>query len=168
MVKQLNVGFIRVIEYPTWLSNIVPVPKSEGKVRMCVDYRDLTKASPKDDSPLSNINMIMDNTTSHALKSLVDGFAGYNQIKMLPDHQEKTAFITPWGTFCYTVMPFDLKNAGATYQRAATTILHDLIHKEIEVYVDDMIIKSKTREGHVPALRKFFERLQRYQMRLNP
>ena len=112
---------------------------------MCVDYQDLNKASPKDDYPLPNIDMIVDNTTSHTLKSFVDGFVGYNQIKMHPDHQEKIAFITPWGTFCYTIMPFSLKNAGATYQRAATTILHDLIHIEVEVYVDDMIIKYKTR-----------------------
>ena len=65
-------------------------------------------------------------------------------------------------------MPFGLKNAGATYQRAATTLLHDMIHKEVEVYVDDMIVKSKIREGHILALRKFFERLQKFNMRLNP
>ena len=87
---------------------------------------------------------------------------------MHPDHQEKTAFITPWGTYCYTVMPFGLKNAGATYQRAATTLFHDMIHKEIEVYVDDMIIKSFDRENQVPTLRTFFERLLRFQMRHNP
>ena len=65
-------------------------------------------------------------------------------------------------------MPFGLKNAGATYQRAATTLLHDLIHKEIEVYVDEMIVKSKDRERHIPALRKFFERIWFYKLRLNP
>ena len=112
---------------------------------MCVDYRDMNKASPNDDYSLPNIDTIVGNITSHALTSFIDGFAGYNQIKMHPDHQEKTTFITPWGTFCYTVMPFRLKNAGVTYQRTATTILYDLIHKEVEVYVDDMIIKSKTR-----------------------
>jgi len=81
---------------------------------------------------------------------------------------EKTSFITPWGAYCYKVMPFGLKNAGATYQRAATTLLHDLIHKEVEVYVDYMIVKSKDREGHIPALQKFFERIQFYKLRLNP
>ena len=81
---------------------------------------------------------------------------------------EKTSFITPWGTYCYKVMPFGLKNAGATYQRVATNLLHDLIHKEVEVYVDDMIVKSKDREGHIPALRKFFERIWFYKLRLNP
>ena len=93
----------------------------------------------------------------------MDGFSGYNQIKMAPEDMEKTSFITPWGTYCYKVMPFSLKNAGATYQCAATTLLHDLIHKEVEVYVDDMIVKSKDREEHMPALQKFFERI-----RLNP
>ena len=81
---------------------------------------------------------------------------------------EKTSFITPWGTYCYKVMPFGLKNVGATYQCAATTLLHDLIHKEVEVYVDDMIVKSKDREGHIPALQKFFERIRFYKLRLNP
>ena len=77
---------------------------------------------------------------------------------------EKTSFIIPWGTYCYKVMPFGLKNASATYQRVATTLLHDLIHKEVEVYVDDMIVKSKDREGHITALRKFFERIQFYKL----
>ena len=79
-------------------------------------------------------------------------FLGYNQIKMAQEDMEKSSFITPWGTYYYKVMPFGLKNAGATYQRAATTLLHDLIHKEVEVYVDDMIVKSKDREGHMPTL----------------
>ena len=92
------------------------------------------------------------------------GFLGYNQIKMALEDMEKTSLITPRGTYCYKVTPFGLKNAGATYQRAATTLLHDLIHKEVGVYVDDMIVKSKDREGHVVALRKFFERIQFYKL----
>ncbi|XP_060170576.1 uncharacterized protein LOC132601513 [Lycium barbarum] len=81
---------------------------------------------------------------------------------------EKTAFTTPWGTYCYRVMPFGLKNAGATYMRAMTTILHDMMNKEIEVYVDDVIIKSKTQADHVRDLRKFFERLRKYNLKRNP
>lgn len=84
---------------------------------------------------------------------------------MAEKDMEKTTFTTPWGLYCYTVMPFGLKNAGATYQKAATALLHDMIHKE---YVDDMIVKSKDREGHTLALRKFFERLRKFNMRLNP
>ena len=79
---------------------------------------------------------------------------------MAPEDMEKTSFITPWGTYSYKVMPFGFKNASATYQHATTTLLHDLIHKEVEVYVDDMIVKSKDCEGHIPALRKLFERIR--------
>ena len=86
---------------------------------------------------------------------------------MAPKDKEKTSFITPWGTYCYKVMPFGL-NVGAAYQRVATTLLHDLIHKEIEVYVDDMIVKSKDREEHISTLRNFFERIQFYKLWLNP
>ena len=81
---------------------------------------------------------------------------------------EKTTFITPWGTFCYRVMPFGSKNAGAMYQRAMKTIFHDLMHKEIKVYVDDMIFKSQIEEGHVEDLLKLFQRLRRYHLFLNP
>ena len=98
----------------------------------------------------------------------MDGFSGYNQVLMAPEDKAKTTFITEVGTFCYKVMPFGLKNAGATYQRAATTLLHDMIHKEVEVYVDDMIVKAKEREDHLPNLKKFLERIRKYNLRLNP
>ncbi|GAU40633.1 hypothetical protein TSUD_190100 [Trifolium subterraneum] len=143
--KQIDAGFLITSEYPQWLANIVPVPKKDGKVRMCVDYRDLNRASPKDDFPLPHID-----------------------IKMAVEDREKTAFITPWGTLCYKVMPFGLTNAGATYQRGMTTLFHDMMHKEIEVYVDDMIVKSGTEEEHVEYLLKMFQRLRKYQLRLNP
>ena len=119
----------------------------------------MNKASPKDDFPLPYIDVLVDNTAGHALLSFIDEFLGYNQIKMAPEDMEKTSFTTPQGTYCYKVMPFGLKNATATYQRATTTLFHDLIHKEIEVYVDDMIVKSKDCEGHMPTLKKFFERI---------
>ena len=98
----------------------------------------------------------------------MDDFSGYNQIKMNTEDMEKTTFTTLWGTFCYKVMPFGLKNAGATYQRAMVTLFHDMMHKEIEVYVDDMIAKSQTENGHVQNLRKLFQRLRKYQLKLNP
>jgi len=98
----------------------------------------------------------------------MDGFSGYNQIKMAPEDMENTTFITPWGTFCYRVMPFGLKNAGATYQRAMTTLFHDMMHKEIEVYVDDMIAKSHSEEDHLVDLLKLFQRLRKFRLRLNP
>ncbi|KAL0559476.1 hypothetical protein IC582_004087 [Cucumis melo] len=145
--KQFDAGFLAVAKYPIWVANIVPVPKKDGKVRMCVDYRDLNRASPKDNFPLPHIDVL---------------------IKMAPEDQEKTTFITLWGTFCYKVMRFGLKNAGAIYQRAMVTLFHDLMHKEIEVYVDDMIAKSRLEEKHVVTLRKLFERLRKFQLKLNP
>lgn len=117
---------------------------------------------------MPHIDVLVDSTVGHALLSFMDGFSGYNQIKMAPQDMEKTAFITQWGTYCYKVMPFGLRNAGATYQRAATTLLHDMIHKEVEVYVDDMIVKSVDREGHFIALERFLERAKKYNLRLNP
>jgi len=158
--KQYNVGFLRVVNYLECLANVVPVLKKDRKVRMCVDFSDLNKANPKDDFPLPRIDILVDNTTGHALLSFMDGFSRYNQIKMALEDMEKTPFITPWGTHYYKVMPFGLKNAGAIYQRAATTLLHYLIHREVEIYVDDMIVKSKDHEGYVPALWKFFKQIQ--------
>ena len=147
-----------MVNHPEWFANVFWMPKKDGKVRMCVDFQDLNKASPKDDFPLPYIALLL----------VMDGFLAYNQIKMGREDMEKTSFITPWGTYCYKVMPFGLKNARATYQHAITTLLHDLIHKEVEVYVDDMIVKSKDREEHIPAFQKFFERIQFYKLQLNP
>ncbi|XP_058775307.1 uncharacterized protein LOC131649565 [Vicia villosa] len=168
VLKQFDAGFLAVVDYPPWIANIVPVPKKDGKVRMCVDYRDLNKASPKDDFPLPHIDILVDNTAQASVFSFMDGFSGYNQIKMAPEDMEKTTFMTSWGTFCYKVMPFGLRNAGATYQRAMVTLFHDMIHKEVEVYVDDMIAKSRTEEEHITNLHKLFERLKKYKLRLNP
>ncbi|RVW19255.1 Retrovirus-related Pol polyprotein from transposon 17.6 [Vitis vinifera] len=140
----------------------------DGKVRVCVDFRDLNKASPKDDFPLPHIDLLVDGTAGHSMLSFMDGFSGYNQILMAPEDMEKTAFITEWGTYCYRVMPFGLKNAGATYQRAATTLFHDMMHRDVEVYVDDMIVKSRGRADHLDALERFFERIRKFRLRLNP
>ena len=93
----------------------MPILKKDGKVQMCVDYRDLNKASPKDNFPLPHIDTLVDNTAKHTLFSFMDWFLGYNQIKMAPEDMEKTTFLTMWGTFCYKVIPFRLKNVGATY-----------------------------------------------------
>ena len=93
------------------------VRKNSGKWRMCVDFTDLNKACPKDSYPLPRIDTLVDSTTKHELLSFMDAFSGYNQIKMEEKDQEKTSFVTSQGLFCYKVMPFGLKNAGATYQR---------------------------------------------------
>ena len=135
---------------------------------MCMDYRDLNRANPMDNFPLLHIDILIDNTTNFALFSFMDGFSGYNQIKMAPEDMEKMTFVTLWETFCYKVMSFGLKNARATYQWAMVALFHDMMHKEIEVYVDDMIAKSRTEEEHLVNLRKLFKRLRKYRLRLNP
>ena len=158
--KQLKVGFIKPMHQVEWMVNVVPIHKKDGKVRMCVDFRDLNKACSKDDFPLPHIDVLVDNTASSALMSFMDGFSRYNQIKIAHKDMTKTTFTMEWGIYCYTIMPFRLKNASATYQRIATALLHDMMHNEVEVYVDDMIVKSKDRGGHIFNLRKFFERIK--------
>lgn len=147
--KLLDVGFIRPVAYPDWVSNIAPVSKSYKSIRVCMNFRGLNKACPNDDFPLQIIDIIVDLTTRHEFFYLMDGFSGYNQIKIAPKDQEKTIFTCPWGTFCWNAMPFGLKNVGATYQRAITTIFHDMMHTYMEDYVDDILAKSHTREGHL-------------------
>jgi ribonuclease HI len=166
--KLLTAGFIKPIQHPRWLSNIVPVKKKNGQIRCCVDFRNLNKACPKDEFPLPNMDLLIDSAAGSAMFSFMDGFSGYNQIRMSPRDAEKTAFRTPIGNFYYTVMPFGLKNAGATYQRTMTAMFHDMIHQEIEDYVDDIVVKSKKREDHVEVLRKVFERCRLYKLKMNP
>ena len=115
--KLLQARAIREVEYPEWLANVVLVKKANGKWRLCIDFTDINKACPKDSFPLPRIDLIVDATAGHELLSFMDAFSGYNQISMDPDDQEKTSFVTAQGTYCYRVMSFGLKNAGATYKR---------------------------------------------------
>ena len=155
--KQLDAGFLEVSKYPQWMANIVLVLKKDSKVRMYVDYRDLNRASPKDNFPLPHIDTLVDNTAKHSLFSFIDGFSSYNQSRMAQKDMKKNTFLTMWGTFCYKVMPFGLKNAGTTYQRAMVALFYDMMHKKIEVYVDDMITKSQGEDDHVTNLKKVFK-----------
>uniref|UniRef100_A0A2N9GMX4 Uncharacterized protein n=1 Tax=Fagus sylvatica TaxID=28930 RepID=A0A2N9GMX4_FAGSY len=168
MDKLLAANFIREVFYPDWLANVVMVKKNTGKWRMCVDFTDLNKACPKDSFPLPRIDQLVDSTAGHKLLTFMDAFSGYNQIVMDESDQEKTSFITSRGLFCYKVMPFGLKNAGATYQRLMNRMFHDQIGRNVEVYVDDMLVKSKEEDGHLDDLRETFETLRKYQMKLNP
>ncbi|KAL0444617.1 UNVERIFIED_CONTAM: Transposon Tf2-12 polyprotein [Sesamum latifolium] len=166
--KLIEVGFIREVKYPMWISSIVPVRKKNGQIRVCVDFRDLNNTCPKDDFPLPIAELMIDATTGHEDLSFMDGSSGYNQIRMAPTDEELTIFRPPKGIYCYKVMPFGLKNAGATYQTAMQRIFDDMLHKNIECYVDDLVLKSKKREDHLYDLRKVFERLRRHQLKMNP
>ena len=124
------------------------VPNKGGKWRVCVDYTDLNDACPKDSFPLPRIDQIVDASSGHGILSILDAFSGYHQIPMYPPDAEKTTFITPHGLFCYNVMSFRLKNVGATYQRLVTKLFRPLLGKTIEVYIDDMLVKSKEHQDH--------------------
>ncbi|RVW26623.1 Transposon Ty3-I Gag-Pol polyprotein [Vitis vinifera] len=166
--KLLEAGFIREVDYPDWLANVVVVPKKEGKWWVYVDYTNLNNACPKDSFPLSRIDQIVDSTAGQGMLSFLDAFSGYHQIPMSPAEEEKTAFITPCGLYCYKVMSFGLINASATYQRLMTKIFKPLIGHTVEVYIDDIVVKSKTREEHVLHLQEVFHLLRKYGMKLNP
>ena len=135
---------------------------------MCVDFTDLNRACPKDSFPLPRINQLVDSTTDHKLLTFMDAFSRYNQIKMVEEDQEKTAFIMSQGLYCYKVMPFGLKNARDTYQRLVNKMFRKQIGKNMEVCVDDMLVKSKEELAHLDDLRETFAMLKQYQIKLNP
>ena len=110
----------------------------------------------------------MYSSAGHELLSFMDAFSGDNQISMDPNYQEKTSFVTAQGTYCYRVMPFGLKNAEATYQRLVNWIFQKQIGATMEVYIDDMLIKSTTAEFHISHLSEAFQILRNYNMKLNP
>ena len=166
--KLLEAGFIREVEYPNWMANVVVVPKKEEKWRVCVDYTNLNNACPKDSFSLPWIDQIVDSTVRHGMLSFLNAFSGYHQIPMAPVDEEKTAFITLHGLYCYKVMPFELKNVGTTYQRLMIKIIRPLVGRTVEVYIDDIVVKSKTREDHAHHLKEVFHLLRRYDMKLNP
>ena len=118
------------------------------------DYRDLNGACPKDEIPLPIPEVIIDITYGFERMTFMDGFSSYNQIKMHPEYEKHTSFRTPFGVYCYTVMPFGLKNAGATYQRAMMKIFQDIQHKTVECYVDDLAVKSQRKKDQLKDLRK--------------
>ncbi|XP_019151001.1 PREDICTED: uncharacterized protein LOC109147799 [Ipomoea nil] len=163
----LAAGHIREVKYPDWFPNLVLVPKPPAW-RMCVDYTDLNKACPKDPFPLPRIDQLVDKTAGSALLSFMDAFRGYHQIYMHKADEEKTAFITSDGVYCYQVMPFGLKNAGATYTRMVAQLFQGLLGKSMAAYVDDMLVKSPEVSDHAQNLAECFQVMLKYNLRLNP
>jgi len=141
-------GIIVPIRHSTWVSNLVPVRKKNGDIRLCVDFRNLNVSSLKDNYPLPNMEAMLQRVTGCELLSMMDGFSGYNQVKVKESEQYKTAFTTPWGTYVYVRMPFGLTNAGATFQRAMDVAFAGLIDSILAVYQDDLTAYSKKEEQH--------------------
>jgi len=131
----LSGGHIREIQYPEWLANVVLMKKANGKWRMCVDFTDLNKAFTKDFYPLPSIDALVDSASGCKMLSFLDAFSGYNQIKIHTRDECKAAFMTELSCYCYTVMPFGLKNAGATYQRLMDSVLALMIGRNVQAYV---------------------------------
>jgi hypothetical protein len=168
-VKELlDAGFIREIRYAEWLYNVVMVKKANGKLRMCTDYTDLNKASPKDPFPLPYIEQVVDNSTGYKYLSFMDAYSRCNQIPMHPDGQEKTTFITDMGVYCYNMMSFGLKNANATYQHMMSKVFEKQIGRILKVYIDDTIVKTPEDKDPIADLQETFIKLRRYDLRLNP
>ena len=132
---------------------MIIVKKANGKWRMCVDFTDLNKACPKDSYPLLRIDQLVDSMAGHQLLNFMDAFSGYNQIKMDEADQEKTSFVTSQGLFCYKVTPFNLKSVGATYQRLVNHMFRPQIGWNVEVYVDDMLVKSWDEKKYMDDLK---------------
>jgi hypothetical protein len=159
IVKMLEAGFIRPCRYAEWISSIVLVQKKDGRWRVCVDFWDLNRATPKDEYPMPVAEMLINAAAGNKILSFVDGNTVYNQIFMAPEDIHKTAFrvLGAVGLFEYVVMTFGLKNVGATYQRAMNYIYYDLIGKLVEIYIDDIVVKSTSIGGHLGDLRQVFE-----------
>ncbi|KAK1611681.1 hypothetical protein QYE76_035354 [Lolium multiflorum] len=168
--KMLAAGFIRPCRYAEWISSVVPVEKKDGRMRVAIDFRDLNRATPKDEYPMPVAETLINAAAGHKVLSFMDGNAGYNQIFMAPEDIHKTAFRVPGavGLFEYVVMTSGLKNAGATYQRAMNYIFHDLIGKLVEIYIDDVVVKSVSMEGHLEDLRRILDRTRKFGLRMNP
>src|SRR3954467_9603162 len=167
--RLLDAQFIRETKKATWIANPVLVPKKDTDVlRMCVHYGPVNKNCPKDHFPLPRIDQIIDSTAWCDLLSFLDAYSGYNQIRMKEEDEEHTSFITPYGVFCYRTMPFGLKNAGATYQQMMQACLKEQIRRNVQVYVDDIIIKTYKANTLLDDLRETFAALNKYMMKLNP
>jgi len=152
----------------TWLANVVMVTKPNGNWRMCVNCRNLNSACPKDSYPLSNIDRLVDRVVDYKILSFLDSYSGYNQISMHPKGKEKTAFMTAEANYYYEVMSFGLKNTWVTYQRLMDKIFQELIGQCVEVYVDDIVVKSDSFNQHVEDLEEVFKALRGANMKLNP
>jgi hypothetical protein len=166
--KLMDAGFIKEVFHPEWLANPVLVKEKGGTWRMCVDYTGLNKACPKVPYPLPRIDQIVDSTAGCETMSFLDAYSGYHQIKMKESDQLATSFITPFGMYCNTTMPFGLRNAGATYQRCMNHVFGEHIGKTIEAYIDDIVVNTRKASDLLSDLEITFKCLKAKGVKLNP
>jgi hypothetical protein len=172
IARLLDASFIKEVYHPNWLTNPVLVPKKNKDWRICVDYTDLNKACKIDPFGLVDhpnwIDRVVDSTASCSLLSFLDCYFRYHQIPLKEEDQIKKFFITMFGAFCYTTMPFGLKSAGATYQRGIQRCLHSQLGHNAEAYIDDVVIKPREEEGLISNLAETFDSLRKFKMKMNP
>ena len=165
--KLKKTGAIKEVFYLKWLANTVVVKKKTSKWRVCVDFTNLNKACPKDPFPVLRMDQLVDATFGHPRMSFLDTFQGYHQIPLASLDQEKTAFLTITDNNHYQVMPFGLKNVGSTYETMVTKMFEAQSGKNVEVYIDDMVVKCKEAFKHLGDLDEVFLILRNYKMHLN-
>ncbi|GJW07993.1 reverse transcriptase domain-containing protein [Tanacetum coccineum] len=166
--KLVKAGIMREVYYHDWLSNPVIVKNHDGSWRMFVDFTNLNKACPQDCYPLPEIDSKVESLCGYPFKCFLDAYRGYHQIQMAKENEEKTAFHTPHEVYCYTKMPFSLKNAGATYQQLVDKVFEKQVGQNLEVYIDDLVIKSHTEAELLRDIEETFRTLRKINMKLNP
>jgi hypothetical protein len=166
--KLLQAGFIEEVHHPMWLANPVVVPKANGKLRMCIDYTNLNKACPKDPYPLPRIDQIVDSTSGCDLLSFIDTYSGFYQIKMAKADRKHTILVTVDDLYCNIVMPYGLLNALPTFAHAMNITLGGLIRDIVEVYVDDIVVKTRESNSLLENLAQVFDKLHATCTKLNP
>jgi hypothetical protein len=166
--RLLDAGFIREVTYPKWLSNVVMVKKKNGKWRMCMDFTYLNKCCLKDDFPRARIDQIVDSAVASEIMAMLDYFSGYHQIWLRPKDEEKTSFITPFGTYFYCKMSEGLRNAGPTFCKMTKAALKDQIGRNVLSYVDDIVVVSKKKENYIADLAETSTNMREAKLKLNP
>ena len=165
--KLLKAGFIYPVETAEWVSPVVVAPKKDGKWRICVDFKPLNAATKKDPYPLPFIDQILDSVVGYERYNVCDGFSGYFQLKIAPKDQRKTTFVTPWGCFCYRVLPYGLTNEPAFSQKRANWVLAPFIDNFVKDVIDDFCIYS-SRTEHCEKLRMVLQHYDECGGQLNP
>ena len=165
--KIFNAKIIVTLRFSKWVANLVSVRKKNGEIRICIDFKNLNKVSLKDNYPFPKMEHIFQKVVRSERISTMDGFSGYNQIKVFPEDQEKTSFTTPWGTFMYDKIPFGLMNVGATFQRTMDISFAEEKEKFIVVYMDDISVYSRSDKEHIRQLDKIFLKCKKHGISIN-
>jgi hypothetical protein len=165
--RLLDARFIREVQYPSWLANVVIVKKKNIKWRMCTYFTDLNKSCPKDDFLLTRIDKVVDSASGCEIMAVLDWFYEYHQIGVHRVDEEKTSFIIPFGTYCYLGMPKGLKNAGPTFCMMTKAILKDQMQRNVFAYVDNIIVASRRKEMQIDDLAETFTNMCSAQLKLN-